>query len=541
MGGICMKKNIFVMAMAGAAVLAGCQKEVSSVAPDYNGIVITALSDNEPDAKTTLEGKQVLWNNSDEIAVYNGTAVAKFTTAAEDRSATADFTTENAEFDAVETYLAVYPYSEEVDFSGDKVAVTVPAVQTACAGSFAKGVNVAVAKGSSNALVFQNVCAYLKFTVPAGMEDLKKVVLAANGANEYLAGKVEVSCDNASDLSVTDGVASVTLEGPFEAGKSYYMAVLPQTLSAGFTLTMTRGESAPTMETNKKFTFTRSRTANIGELYDGNWKVSLEGTAVPGGALMTNCGNGYCSFRGNLSKGDLTMRVLYENINLGTVSIPSEGWYHILLDTATREYQIYTQDVFVDLGNVGYQAPWIKVGSATATNVQLNDINGVDSGMVLSLGNGFTLYSAALNDTGINYDYKDDVILMKVWYDGLTFSNSDKTKDSDIKNISISGLDSSAEYDVRVVCARNNASYAARKTKFIIGDDEITINQGFKNEDYGGWTKIPFNQHVGEFSGITTSDGVLVIGVQALAVSTSSTQCSDAHVNAIQIFKKLNQ
>ncbi|MGM9787100.1 MAG: hypothetical protein ACI3ZS_09745 [Candidatus Cryptobacteroides sp.] len=360
-----MKKNIIVMAMAGVAVLAGCQKEVSSVAPDYNGIVITALSDNEPDAKTTLDDANVLWNNSDEIAVYNGTAVAKFTTAAEDRSATADFTTEDTKFQAAGTYLAVYPYSEGVAFSGDNVAVTVPAEQTACAGSFAKGVNVAVAKGSSDALAFKNVCAYLKFTVPAGMVDLTKVELKANGG-EFLAGEISAKVDDAS-YTVTSGATSVSLVGTFEAGKSYYMAVLPQDLSAGFTLTMTRGENKTKMETSKKFTFKRSRTANIGDLYDGNWMVKLSGSAVPSGKTLwltrTLENDKLFACLEELEAGTLKLKALHEDFYVavagGTftdgeavayttssspcdITIPSAGKYRIVLDKAASKITFYS-------------------------------------------------------------------------------------------------------------------------------------------------------------------------------------------------------
>lgn len=535
-----MKKNIFALTLAGAVALAGCQKETSPVAPEeVNPIVITALADIESNVKTTLDGASVLWNTSDKIAVYNGSVVAEFTTDVTDGSAKADFTTTNPSFSEAGSYLAAYPYSDGLSFSDGKVSLTVPEKQTAKAGSFALGANVAVASGAAESLQFKNVCAYLKFTVPSSMTDLTKVEFAANG-EESVAGEVSVNVADAS-YSVTSGVSSVVLEGTFEAGKSYYIAVLPGTLEGGFTITMTRGESTTvTMNTTKAFTFTRSHSANIGELYDGTWKVALEGTAVPEVTYMENCGNGYCSFRGNLSAGELKMRVLYENLELGSVNIPSDGWYHILLDTTTGTYQVYTQDVFVDLGNVGSKEPWVKVGSATAKDIALSDIQGEKTQMTLSVDSGFKLYTASLSDTqGYNYTYKDDAILLQVWYDGLTFSSSDPSENSDVKNITISGLDSGSEYDVRVICVRNNATNAYRRTKCIIGEQNVTINQGLKNEEYGGWAKVPFNQYVGEFSGIKPSDGKLEIGIQAISITGPSKKISDAHINAIQIFKKL--
>ena len=103
-----MKKIVFVAALA-ALAFAGCQKEVSFETPQTNDIVLTAVSDNSPESKAILDGKNVLWNNGDCIAVYNGNEAAEFSTDAADKSATADFTTTNAEFAAAENYLAVYP------------------------------------------------------------------------------------------------------------------------------------------------------------------------------------------------------------------------------------------------------------------------------------------------------------------------------------------------------------------------------------------------------------------------------------------------
>ena len=110
-----MKKIVFVAAFA-ALAFAGCQKEASIDAPKTNDIVLTAVSDNFPDSKTVLDGVKVLWNTGDRIAVYNGNEVAEFSTAAADKSATADFTTLSEGFAAANSYLAVYPYSDGLAF-----------------------------------------------------------------------------------------------------------------------------------------------------------------------------------------------------------------------------------------------------------------------------------------------------------------------------------------------------------------------------------------------------------------------------------------
>lgn len=365
MGGADMKKIVFLAAFA-ALAFAGCQKEVSFDVPQTNEIVLTAISDNYPESKTVLDGVNVLWNTGDCIAVYNGNQVAEFSTDAADKSATADFTTTNVEFAAAENYLAVYPYSDGLAFADGKVNVTVPASQTATAGSFDPKANVAVASGAADALQFKNVCSYLKFTVPANMTDLSKVVLSANDG-EKLAGSVKADCANASFEVVGEGASTTTLVGNFEAGKSYYIAVLPRTLASGFTLTMTRSGETSTMTTDKAFTFTRSRSANIGELYDGTWKVALEGTAVPEGSspVLTQTlenANLFACLADLNAGGSLSLRVLYENLYIATtfsdgkavayttqntpasITIPADGKYRIVLDKEASQITIYSPD-----------------------------------------------------------------------------------------------------------------------------------------------------------------------------------------------------
>ena len=362
-----MKKIVFVAAFA-ALAFAGCQKEASFDAPQTNEIVLTAVSDNFPESKTVLDGVKVLWNTDDRIAVYNGSEVAEFSTAAADGSATADFTTSVAEFAAAESYLAVYPYSEGLAFEDGKVTLTVPESQTATAGSFDPKANVAVASGAAYALQFKNVCSYLKFTVPATMTDLTEVVLSANGG-ETLAASVKADCEDASFEVLGEGASSATLEGSFDAGKSYYIAVLPGTLSQGFNLTMTRSGETSTMTTTKAFTFKRSRSANIGELYDGTWRVALEGTAVPEGAYpvltQTLENENLFACLEDLKAGSLSLRVLYDNLYIATangaftdgeavaytaqdtpasITIPADGKYRIVLDKKSSQITIYSPD-----------------------------------------------------------------------------------------------------------------------------------------------------------------------------------------------------
>lgn len=556
-------RNLLLMAVA-AMASAACMEKETEVTPAGNEEIIceadaiTAFCENEPDVRTSLSEGAVLWHNGDAIAVWNGTKAVEYVTDAQDGSASADFTTSDTGFEQVEDYLALYPYSDAAEFSAGKVKTVIPDVQTPVAGGFAKGTNVTVASGSADALEFRNVCGYVKFTVPEGMTDLTKVELSAN-SGESLAGEVEIAISSEPSAVVVEGngKSSVVMEGTFEAGKSYYLAVLPKTLEGGFTMTLTRTEGTTTMNTTKAFTVTRSKAKPIGELYDGTWKVSLEGSAVPEGtAVMTNYGNGTISWQGQLQAGQLSLRVLYENAYLkltdGTfatasareeVSIPADGWYHIMLDEESDTYRIYVQDVYVDFGSRGESPePWCNLKSKAAGIYSLDDSQGNQEVMSLTLGEGFNLYDSntSVDERG-NYQYKDIVCYMKSWYDGLTFSGSDKTTDAGPLKITLSGLDQSSEYDINIVGVRFNGSKTARETRYEIDSKTVQIQTGLKIADgksgtYINYEAVPFDEYVAVFNSIKPdSEGNISINVTAVGTGTAC----DAHINAMMIYRNL--
>ena len=369
-----MRKNLYFLMAVAAMASVSCLKE------DFNAeqqpqipadaVTITAVAENDPALKTSLSAGKVLWHNNDAVSVWNGSAAGEFVTADPDGSESVMFVASSLEYQQADSYLALYPHSSEAVFADGKVSATVPATQEAYAGGFAKGVNVAVASGSGESLLFRNVCGYVKFTVPAGMTDLTKVEFAANDPQESLAGNVNVTIADEPSAEVTsEGSASVSLEGTFEAGASYYIAVLPQTLSKGFTITMTRGQKTSTMTTDKPFTISRSKAKPVGELYDGVWQVRLEGSAVPEGQTLKltqtlENANLFACLE-TLKTGKLNLKVLYENVYIATeggaytdggetayttadeacdFDIAADGLYRIVLNKQTGKLIIYSPE-----------------------------------------------------------------------------------------------------------------------------------------------------------------------------------------------------
>ena len=163
---------------------------------------------------TVLTNPKTLWLETDEISINsvkfkvkeltNGGASAVFVNA------------ENLPDNFGAPYKAVYPYAAEGK-------ITLPATQTAIAGHFPKNAVCAAAYSNDAVLKFKNVASVLMFQVAAECET---VTISSDNA---LAGTVsmEPAGDDALPTFGEGTEKTVTINGPFEVGKRYYVAVLP--------------------------------------------------------------------------------------------------------------------------------------------------------------------------------------------------------------------------------------------------------------------------------------------------------------------------
>lgn len=138
-------------------------------------------------------------------------------------------------------FWAVYPYSADNSCDGSSVTLTLPYQQEGKAGSFANGHFPTMAKAKGLELGFYNICSGFKFTV--SRDDIKAVEFKGN-ADENLAGKVKVIWDENARPAVSeylDGKKEIRVgapaDGTFVPGEEYYIVLLPELLSEGFTMT----------------------------------------------------------------------------------------------------------------------------------------------------------------------------------------------------------------------------------------------------------------------------------------------------------------
>lgn len=301
-----MKTTLFAVA-AMAAV--SCVKEniqdntSSEVNANLVELTITAGTENGETKAAFSEDAypQIVWQGNEEISILGAnTQNQKFTTTSTGNKA--DFTGLADITD--EVLYAVYPYDAVATLTDDgKISkVTVPAVQTATAGSFDPKAYIAVAKSTDKNLTFKAVGGFVKFKLEDAT-NVKSVTMVSNaGANMACTATVAFN-DNGSVSHGSPYVAdtestSVKLEGTFETGKEYFMVVRPQPYTGGVTLyieytdgtVLSRKGTAALFESGKGRNYIR----NLGTLKKTDF------TKVDGLYVLYNMGY-------DITMGDLTV------------------------------------------------------------------------------------------------------------------------------------------------------------------------------------------------------------------------------------------
>ena len=227
---------------AAALLVVACAK--APVQESFRPLVLSASVEGDAVPKTTLgaDFKTVRWSADDAIAVFSGGN--KYTSSSTEilegtDSKSAKFTFSTLDAGASVSY-AVYPASAAVEKYNEGATVVVPTVQTAVADGFDPAAAVTIAKAGSGSMTFLNVCAYLAFTIKS--EDAASVSSVRIYANEPMTGTADVAW-NSGNPTVTfsrsvSAYTGVLLNGPFESGKTYYVAIYPNTYT-GLTFKLT--------------------------------------------------------------------------------------------------------------------------------------------------------------------------------------------------------------------------------------------------------------------------------------------------------------
>ena len=474
-----LKKFVFIAAIA--AIAASCSKEIEKtvVSGDENtvnpaSVVFTAGIDT----KAAISGSEIVWEDGDQLTLWNGTQTATYSTT--DSGSSATFTTSDS-FDAAASYTAIYPADGSAVFSAGSVTTTLPAVQSATDGNFDPAAHIAVATTTTTDLAFHNAVAYLKFSVPTGLDYLVSVTFAGNNS-EKVAGACSVNTGSYA-LTAT-GSATAKLSGTFDEGHTYYLAIAPQNFSKGYTVTIERTSRTYDMVSTKDVTINRNDARNIGELWDGSYLITGTAIAAPTDATLTvgprtnsnvDLKEYTFSYSGALSAGTVAIKKTYASTNVASATITSDGWYHLFYNETTDTFKIYDQELAVNFGNADYTDSMQSISSTSSgSTAYMTDQDGQTShGVLVTLGDGFT---GTTNDGS----YKNNTS----WYfwiedytvpSGLLASTLITTGTA---TVVVSGLDPSAKYDFRISGARFNGTNSGRATQMTIGEVSKSFKQG---------------------------------------------------------------
>lgn len=253
-------KGHYIFAIGLLAIVA-CQNDDAFLAEEQSSLEFYTTA--EIVSRTSLQdGKTVVWNEGDAVAVYDYIAPkTKFIAAVEEGTARfkGNITPKYAEF------VAVYPYDLAADNNVNKsILITLPSEQTAVKDGFGPNLNLSIGKGSRNVdgspseVRFRNICQLFKLNIPTyAANRIAKIELTANSA---IAGQLTVDYSDYSPVVTTNeqGAKTIALLPPSESTTfpegAYYMVLAPETVE-GFTLTLT--------DTNGK-TYSQHSNTSIG-------------------------------------------------------------------------------------------------------------------------------------------------------------------------------------------------------------------------------------------------------------------------------------
>ena len=256
-----MKKLLLLTGLL-ISLFISCSKEEKTVVNDSIGnlenLEVHAVIGDNAVTKTAVQsnGTDIYWTQGDAINLFYGNRTsAQFTTSINSPTASASFqgsitavTGTNGNGNGAQSFWGVYPYNSLNTCDGTGVTLTIPSEQSGVAGTFASNLNPTVATSPNLDLAFYNVGSWFVFSVTRN--DIVSVTFQGN-ESETLVGKVRVEMDGNSHpvvTQVTNGVTSITMTpdggGCFTSGEDYYMVLIPQTLSNGYSLTFTTSDGA---------------------------------------------------------------------------------------------------------------------------------------------------------------------------------------------------------------------------------------------------------------------------------------------------------
>ncbi len=236
--------------------------------------------DNQKEQNKTVlgeNGRSVLWESNDQIAVSGGTGPFVIEPAIAEPTASVSF---RGEAEVADVYYGVYPFSALKGWNGSTASMNLMQIQPARKGSFASDLNISVSSTDAATKTFQfhNVLGYLKFTIGEASGKITELVVSTIGG-EKLSGKFTVDCTSDKPALVADSYANtsaaISSEQPLAPG-DYYLALFPGTYENGLKFIVKGPNGVATKALNQKLTLQRGKVNTLGTINVTNWIKSVE-------------------------------------------------------------------------------------------------------------------------------------------------------------------------------------------------------------------------------------------------------------------------
>ena len=266
-----MKRILYLLASV-ACVLAGCTVEpAESPLSGSDAPVFRAYYSEDGQTRTTLDEKQlgVLWSAGDAISVFDkDNANHKYVASAAGKQC--DFTLDGSSTVSTPgTWYAIYPYDAKTTFADGSFKITLPDNYTLTKpGTFADGMNVAVAVSETLDLPFRNVLGWIAFAIK-GADHVSRVRFIGN-ADEAISGVFAIDAKELGVTKVAPGekVMVLNIENFQESASRdeaawYYIPVVPGTFERGFSIIVSKRDGDYTYSYDKSVTFQRGEKREL--------------------------------------------------------------------------------------------------------------------------------------------------------------------------------------------------------------------------------------------------------------------------------------
>lgn len=287
-----MKKLILFAAIAFAAAVS-CTREIAPeekpITPSKKGYVEVILTAQLSDTKATLNGKKVVWEVGEKVAVFTPTATEpeEFTVASVDDHSV---TISGLVPDASTSFIAAFPYKNVVSCIGDVVKMNVS--DQVIEGSEIIDpdalASVAYFENSAATPTFKNAASLVSFSVAE--EGITAVTLIPVTSG-YFAGDVEVTVSADADPVIgagTEAGINIFKDDGFTKDATYYAAIAPGAFE-GLKVRMIKGGQFGGRTSTSSATVNRNQVLTLGDLTSGvAWKYGTITNAAEFEAFLSS-------------------------------------------------------------------------------------------------------------------------------------------------------------------------------------------------------------------------------------------------------------